>query len=112
MKVVGTSDDSRVRDRLNKCIPIAAAFGGLCIGALSILADFLGAIGSGTGILLAVTIIYQFYEGIFKFRYLSILFYHRSFSIRLSRHSFSFFLMPKTLFTAYEQERRQQVVVK
>ena len=31
----------------------------MCIGALTIVADFLGAIGSGTGILLAVTIIYQ-----------------------------------------------------
>uniref|UniRef100_A0A8C5XKZ9 Translocon Sec61/SecY plug domain-containing protein n=1 Tax=Microcebus murinus TaxID=30608 RepID=A0A8C5XKZ9_MICMU len=40
----------------------AAAFGSLCIGALSVLADFLGAIGSGTGILLAVTIIYQYFE--------------------------------------------------
>merc|ERR1712212_1281342 len=43
---------------LNRYIPTAAAFGGLCIGALSVLADFLGAIGSGTGILLAVTIIF------------------------------------------------------
>jgi len=47
---------------LNRYIPTAAAFGGLCIGALSVLADFMGAIGSGTGILLAVTIIYQYYE--------------------------------------------------
>jgi protein transport protein SEC61 subunit alpha len=47
---------------LNRYIPIAAAFGGICIGALSVLADFLGAIGSGTGILLAVTIIYQYFE--------------------------------------------------
>lgn len=43
-------------------IPTAAAFGGMCIGALTILADFLGALGSGTGILLAVTIIYQYHE--------------------------------------------------
>jgi hypothetical protein len=34
----------------------------MCIGALTIVADFMGAIGSGTGILLAVTIIYQYYE--------------------------------------------------
>lgn len=34
---------------LNRYIPTAAAFGGLCIGALSVLADFMGAIGSGTG---------------------------------------------------------------
>jgi len=47
---------------LNRYIPTAAAFGGLCIGALSVTADFLGAIGSGTGILLAVTIIYQYFE--------------------------------------------------
>ena len=30
---------------LNRYIPTAAAFGGLCIGALSVLADFMGAIG-------------------------------------------------------------------
>jgi len=49
-------------DPLNFYIPTAAAFGGLCIGALSIFADFMGAIGSGTGILLAVTIIFQYFE--------------------------------------------------
>jgi protein transport protein SEC61 subunit alpha len=47
---------------LKRIIPTAAAFGGLCIGALSVSADMLGAIGSGTGILLAVTIIYQYFE--------------------------------------------------
>jgi protein transport protein SEC61 subunit alpha len=47
---------------LKKYIPVAAGFGGICIGLLSILADCMGAIGSGTGILLAVTIIYQYYE--------------------------------------------------
>ena len=46
----------------HRYIPTAAAFGGLCIGGLSVMADFLGAIGSGTGILLAVTIIYQYFE--------------------------------------------------
>lgn len=43
-------------------IPTAAAFGGMCIGALTIVADFMGAIGSGTGILLAVTIVYGLFE--------------------------------------------------
>lgn len=47
---------------VSRYIPTAAAFGGLCIGGLSVMADFLGAIGSGTGILLAVTIIYQYFE--------------------------------------------------
>lgn len=47
---------------LNSYIPTAAAFGGMCIGALTIIADLFGAIGSGTGILLAVTIVYQYFE--------------------------------------------------
>jgi len=47
---------------LEKYIPVAAAFGGMCIGALSVMADLIGVIGSGTGILLAVTIIYSYYE--------------------------------------------------
>lgn len=47
---------------LSRYIPIAAAFGGMCIGALTVAADFMGAIGSGTGILLAVTIIFQYFE--------------------------------------------------
>jgi len=47
---------------LNKYIPTAAALGGMCIGALSIFADFMGAIGSGTGILLAVSIIFQYFD--------------------------------------------------
>eukprot|EP00669_Euglena_mutabilis_P013739 TRINITY_DN872_c0_g1_i1.p1 TRINITY_DN872_c0_g1~~TRINITY_DN872_c0_g1_i1.p1 ORF type:complete len:486 (+),score=119.88 TRINITY_DN872_c0_g1_i1:33-1460(+) len=51
---------------LNRYIPTAAAFGGMCIGALTVAADFLGAIGSGTGILLAVTIIYQYFETFVK----------------------------------------------
>jgi protein transport protein SEC61 subunit alpha len=38
----------------------------MCIGALTVIADFMGAIGTGTGILLSVTIIYQFYEAFMK----------------------------------------------
>eukprot|EP00913_Durusdinium_trenchii_P014494 g13596.t1 len=58
--------DSDLPKVLNRYIPTAAAFGGACIGALTIVADFLGAIGSGTGILLAVTIIYEYFEKICK----------------------------------------------
>jgi protein transport protein SEC61 subunit alpha len=54
--------DASMYKELKRIIPTAAAFGGLCIGALSVTADMLGAIGSGTGILLAVTIIYQYFE--------------------------------------------------
>lgn len=59
--IASTRDVSLISE-LNRYIPTAAAFGGMCIGLLTIFADFLGAIGSGTGILLAVTIIYSYYE--------------------------------------------------
>jgi len=54
--------ESSMYKELKRIIPTAAAFGGLCIGALSIVADMMDAIGSGTGILMAVTIIYQYFE--------------------------------------------------
>lgn len=57
-----------IRKELNRYIPTAAAFGGVCIGALSIGADLLGAIGSGTGILLAATIVYGLFESLEKER--------------------------------------------
>merc|ERR1719486_1486606 len=63
--IEGMREESMIK-YLNRYIPTAAAFGGVCIGALSIFADFAGAIGSGTGILLAVTIIYQYFEQIAK----------------------------------------------
>ncbi len=63
MVIVSRSDDQKkTTAALNRYIPTAAAFGGLCIGLLTVIADFMGAIGSGTGILLAVTIIFQYYE--------------------------------------------------
>jgi len=58
--------ESSLVHTLNRYIPTAAAFGGMCIGGLTVFADFLGAIGSGTGILLAVTIIYQYFEIFYK----------------------------------------------
>merc|ERR1711970_296123 len=58
--------DASLLHVLEMYIPTAAAFGGMCIGMLTIVADFLGAIGSGTGILLAVTIIYQYFEMMYK----------------------------------------------
>jgi protein transport protein SEC61 subunit alpha len=61
MVLVGHREAS-LKKTLNRYIPTAAAFGGLCIGLLSVSADFLGAIGSGTGILLAASIVFQYYE--------------------------------------------------
>ena len=68
MTINSKDRNASIIKELNRFIPPAAAFGGLCIGALTIVADLLGAIGSGTGILLAVTIIYQYIETINKER--------------------------------------------
>ncbi|KAL8231331.1 hypothetical protein R6Q57_001109 [Mikania cordata] len=38
--------DSNLQKELNRYIPTTAAFGRMCIGALTVLADFMGAIGS------------------------------------------------------------------
>jgi len=51
---------------LQRYIPTAAALGGLCVGGLTVFADFMGALGSGTGILLAVGIIITYIETIMK----------------------------------------------
>ncbi len=49
---------------LNKLIPTAAMLGGIIIGLLTVLADLLNAMGSSTGILLSVSILYGYYEKI------------------------------------------------
>ncbi|KAL9269305.1 transport protein Sec61 subunit alpha-like protein [Drosera capensis] len=54
--------ETSLQKELNRYIPTAASFGGLCIGALTVFADFMCAIGSGTDILLAVAIIHQYFE--------------------------------------------------
>jgi len=54
--------DSSMYKELKRIIPMAATLGGLLIGLLTVSADLADAIGSGTGILLAVTTIYQFFE--------------------------------------------------
>jgi preprotein translocase SecY subunit len=47
---------------LKKYIPVVTVLGGIIIALVAGIADFLGVFGSGTGILLAVGIIYQYYE--------------------------------------------------
>ncbi|MBT0158611.1 preprotein translocase subunit SecY [Candidatus Bathyarchaeota archaeon A05DMB-2] len=47
---------------LKRYIPVVTVMGGVIIGLIAGIADFLGVFGSGTGILLAVGIIYQYYE--------------------------------------------------
>lgn len=50
--------DASIYKELKRIIPTAAAFGGATLGLLSVVADMMGALGSGTGILMATTIIY------------------------------------------------------
>jgi hypothetical protein len=40
-----------LKKELGRYIPIAATFGGMCVGILTVLADFMGVIGSGNFIL-------------------------------------------------------------
>lgn len=62
LSIKGHQRDISQYKYLNRYIPVAATFGGICTGALSITADFMGAMGSGTGILLCVSIIYGYFE--------------------------------------------------
>ena len=70
MQIPGFRRDPRiVEEVLNRYIPMLTLISGLLIGLLASFADFTGALGTGTGILLTVMIIYQLYENIAQ-RYL------------------------------------------
>ena len=56
------SDKKTMEGVLQRYIPSLAVLGGLAIGVLAAFADFTGAIGTGTGILLTVMIVYNYYE--------------------------------------------------
>ena len=47
---------------LKRYIPVVTVLGGIIVGLVAGVSDFLGVFGSGTGILLSVGIIYQYYE--------------------------------------------------
>jgi protein transport protein SEC61 subunit alpha len=47
---------------LKRYIPVVTVLGGIIVGLLASMADFFGTFGTGTGILLSVGIIYQYYE--------------------------------------------------
>jgi preprotein translocase subunit SecY len=57
-----------IERRLEMYIPAAASIGGLFIGCLAAFADFLGALGTGTGILLSVSIMRQYFDILVKER--------------------------------------------
>jgi preprotein translocase subunit SecY len=63
MQIPGYRRDPRIIESvLNRYIPPLAVLGGMAIGILAAFADFTGAIGTGTGILLTVMIVYNYYE--------------------------------------------------
>lgn len=58
MTIEGLRDGGATVKHLARYITVAASFGGVVIGALSVAAHFTGALGSGTGIVLGVTVVY------------------------------------------------------
>jgi len=54
--------EAPIRQMLDRYIPAVTIIGAILIGAIAAFADFLGAFGSGTGILLTVGIIEQYYQ--------------------------------------------------
>ena len=65
MQIPGFRRDPRIIEQvLDRYIPTLAIISGLFIGILAAMADFTGALGTGTGILLTVMIIYNLYENI------------------------------------------------
>jgi preprotein translocase SecY subunit len=51
-----------IESLLNRYIPTVAILGGLIVGLIASVANFFGVFGTGMGILLAVGIIYQYYQ--------------------------------------------------
>jgi len=65
MQIPGFRKDKRILIKiLSKYIYPLTVLGGIAVGILAALADFTGALGTGTGILLTVMILYNFYERI------------------------------------------------
>ncbi|MEM7821198.1 MAG: preprotein translocase subunit SecY [Candidatus Aenigmatarchaeota archaeon] len=63
MQIPGYRRDKKtIESVLKKYIPYLAVLGGLFVGFLATVADFTGALGTGTGILLTVMIVYNYYE--------------------------------------------------
>ena len=63
MQIPGYRKDPRIMESvLNRYIPALTVLGGIGIGLLAATADFLGAIGSGTGILLTIMIFHDLYD--------------------------------------------------
>ena len=63
MQVSGFRRSKKPLERLlNRYIPTITVLGGLIVGALAAFSEFFGVFGSGMGALLAVSILYQYYQ--------------------------------------------------
>ena len=56
--VIAEPREGSIYKELKRVVPIVTSLGGAILGLLSVIADLMGAIGSGIGILMVVTIIY------------------------------------------------------
>ena len=66
-QIPGFRRDERVLESLlNRYIPALTVMGGLTVGFLAATADILGALTSGTGLLLTIMILYRLYEEVAK----------------------------------------------
>ncbi|HRZ19263.1 MAG: preprotein translocase subunit SecY [Candidatus Methanofastidiosum sp.] len=67
MQIPGFRRDIRILEKvLDRYIPPITLMGGIFVGLLAAFADFTGALGTGTGILLTVGIVYRLYEELAK----------------------------------------------
>lgn len=67
MQIPGFRKDIRILEKiLARYIPQVTVMGGAFVGLIAVFADFTGALGTGTGILLTVGIIYRMYEQLAK----------------------------------------------
>ena len=63
MQIPGYRRSGRpIESVLKRYIPVVTVLGGIIVGCVAASADFFGTFGTGTGILLSVGIIYQYYE--------------------------------------------------
>lgn len=63
MQIPGYRRSGRaIQSVLNRYIPVVTIFGGLIVGLIAGVSNVFGVFGSGTGVLLSVGIIYQYYE--------------------------------------------------
>jgi len=70
LNIPGFRRDNRILTRvLNRYIKPLTILGGASVGAVAVMADLLGALSRGTGILLTVMIIFQFYDQIKRDHY-------------------------------------------